>query len=539
VGATLIKSIYRELTRATDALVARHGLSVLLIGLLAFASSVTIGLIQGIPEPRVHDEFSYLLAADTFAQGRLTNPTHPMWVHFESFHIFHQPSYMSKYPPGQGAILALGQLITGYPIVGVWLSMGLMCAAICWMLQAWVPARWALMGGLLALLHPIVGISGSWAQSYWGGAMAATGGALVLGGIRFALKEPHIHCGILTGVGLAILANTRPYEGLLVSNCAVVMLLLGLLRVNKPHWNLIFRRIVLPSVLTGAVTLAWMGYYNLRVTGKVFRLPYQVHQETYGVAPPFVWQEASATPFYRHARIAQFHTITELAFYIEKRTLAGFIQVNIREGFVYFALAINVLIIPLVLVSDRLPCWILRRRWAFAVFVTYTVFTMGLMLESYSNRHYWAPIVALNYYFALQALRFCRPRCRFLPAFTLLAMVSILTFQAFFSVWQKTVNRSEVLSAHVQRANLLARLEQLPGYHAVLVGYGPEQSIHREWVYNGADLDRAKVIWARDMDTSANCQFVNYFKDRNIWRLDVERDGVPVKLNPFPRQTCP
>jgi hypothetical protein len=508
------------------------------IGLLGFAGSAVVGLLVGIAQPKFHDEFSYLLAADTFAHGRLTNPTHPMWVHFESFHIIHQPSYMSKYPPGQGAILALGQLVTGYPIVGVWLSMGLMCAAICWMLQAWVPARWALMGGMLALLHPIFGISGSWAQSYWGGALAGTGGALVLGGIRFALKDPRMYRGILTGIGVAILANTRPYEGLLVSTCAVILLFFGLMRVSEPNRKLIFRRIVLPLVLTGAVTLAWMGYYNLRVTGNVFRLPYQVHQATYGVAPVFVWQEASTTPFYRHTRIGQFHAMTELAFYTEKRSLAGFTQVNIREGFIYFALAINVLVIPLLLVSDRLPCWILRRRWAFAAFVTYTVFTIGLMLESYSNRHYWAPIVALNYYFTLQALRFCRSRCRLLPAFTLLAMVSILTFQAFFSVWQKTVNRSEVLSAHVQRANLLARLEQLPGYHAVLVSYGPQQSIHREWVYNRADLDRAKVIWARDMDPSANCEFINYFKDRNIWRLDVERDGVPVKLSSFPRQSC-
>ena len=64
---------------------------------------------RAVQAPNIHDEFSYLLASDTFAHGRLTNPTPALWHHFEAFYVLLQPTFQSKYGAAQPLFMALGQ----------------------------------------------------------------------------------------------------------------------------------------------------------------------------------------------------------------------------------------------------------------------------------------------------------------------------------------------------------------------------------------------------------------------------------------------
>ena len=184
-----------------------------------------------IPQPFITSDFSFLLAADTFAAGHLTNPTHPMWMHLETLHISLQPTYMSMYFPAQGMVLAAGKVLAGHAWWGVWASVAIMCAAICWMLQAWLPPGWALLGGFLAVVR--LGLFSYWIDSYAGGAVAAIGGALVFGALPRILRGFRARDFFWMALGIVLLANSRPYEGALICVPAVLVLCCYLLANSK------------------------------------------------------------------------------------------------------------------------------------------------------------------------------------------------------------------------------------------------------------------------------------------------------------------
>ena len=200
--------VFRRIERRFAQLARQRNKAVLTVAVVALVAGGAPRLFEGIPRPQQYDEFSYLLGADTFAHGRLTNPTHPMWQHFESFHILQRPTYMSMYPPGQAIILAAGKDLLGHPWYGVWISSAAMCAAICWMLQAWLPPSWALLGGLIAVMR--IATYSYWIESYWGGSVAAFGGALILGAMPRLMRKPNASMALVLALGALIVANTRP-----------------------------------------------------------------------------------------------------------------------------------------------------------------------------------------------------------------------------------------------------------------------------------------------------------------------------------------
>jgi hypothetical protein len=97
---------FARIERLFVPLARRKGLAVATVGLSMFVLRLALLPVYPVPLPFVSDDFGFLLVSDTFAHGRLANPTPAMWTHFESIHITMQPTYMSMYFPGQGPLPA-------------------------------------------------------------------------------------------------------------------------------------------------------------------------------------------------------------------------------------------------------------------------------------------------------------------------------------------------------------------------------------------------------------------------------------------------
>jgi hypothetical protein len=489
-----------------------------LVGVVAFVINAAVSCFIRWPEPYIHDEFSYLLAADTFAHGRITNPTHPMWIHFESFHILQQPTYMSMYPPAQGVTLAVGQVLTGYPLAGSWLSMGFACAALVWMLLAWLPPRWALLGGVIAAIHPL---TLEWAQSYMGGATAMAGGALVLGAFRRLSSEYRPHTAVVMGVGMAILANSRPYEGLVLSATASTALFIWALR-SKTAWRIILKRVVLPLGLVLLPTALAMGYYNFRITGNPLLLPEILGAKTYQVVPIFLWQKPGPTPSYHHEVMKEFYTKFGFENYLAQRTLRGFIERKYAEGSIiaqwYFPLGVAA---PLLM----LP-WILRREpWVRIAVLILGVFIVGLLLSTWSSTRYTAPAFALIWFIWLACLRRVsqwRWRGAAIGACVAFFFIAVYLFAGAMEVKINAAPRFQADKIGVLREQIVSQYIKTGGKYLLVVRYGPKHDYHREIVYNAADIDASPVVWARDMGEAGNRELLDYFSDREAWLIDIE-----------------
>jgi len=503
--------------RAAARLGKRKTCTLITIAAAALVLRLALFWTLPIPVPNAHDEFSYLLAADTYAHGRLTNPPHPLSIYFETFHVLQHPTYQSIYPPAQGAVLALGQVL-GHPWIGVLLSMTCMCAAITWALQGWLPPQWALLGGILVILR--LYLFSYWLESYWGGAVAAIGGALVIGALSRIRRRANWRHALLMGTGAALLATSRPFEGFIFCIPPFAMLAVWLVRCPA-HLRPASRwQILLPLFCVLGLTAAFIAYYNWRVTGHALLFPHILNQRQYETGSPFVWGSSYPPRHFSNPQFEVFYNVaTKVVYPIPLLKLFRRTWFSWHEFYVGSVLWIPLLALP----------WTLRDRRTRLLLIQTVLCVLGLLTIIWFFPHYAAPMTATVFAILMQSMRHLRRwTIKGRAAGILLSRVVVLLVLARAAIY--TVRPPAMQEAWSRdRARIVHELEATTSDHLVLVRFGPRHNVHNDWVWNAADIDHSRIVWAREIPGVDRQPLLDYFRGRKVWVIEPDTEPPHLK----------
>lgn len=515
-------------------------------GVAAFLVAAAVWLRVGA-YPNIHDDFGNLLVADTLLHGRLSNPTPPSHELLQTFHVLVEPTYAAKFPIGPGALMALGQLIFGAWHTGMWMAAGLAAMAVTWMLMGAVSARWSWTFGMFVALHPVW--QTGWSQEYTHGWLAVAAMALVLGGLirmeRSGIPAHWSH-GVALALGLVLGMLSRPFEVAIVSS--ILCFLFGVRWIRR-GWvaHAAFWTAWAPAAVILMIGFAVQGVVNASVTGSWLKLPYQLHEEQYGVAPVFVWQ-APHEPALGHRFLEQseFHRGWSMDAYSSAASWTGYWHLmgirlwHLEQHWGWL------------LVAAPLGAMLVRReRWKCAEIGLAALATLCIINAiPWVSPNYIAPLIPAAVLLAAIGVRAgvhayarstnddTRPFRQIRQSMGRVVMFGLLATQGIglvASVRSMDPGPGERNPPwYMQRAQIQHALLAESGNHLVIVRYEPGHNIHHEWVFNGADPTSSRIVWAR-WDAPSTDRLVADYPGRNVWVLDVNRHEALV-MQPYPKK---
>jgi hypothetical protein len=337
----------------------------------------------------------------------------------------------------------------------------------------------------------------------------------------------HPRHAVLLGLGIGVHLLTRPYES--------IFLLAGVILFFVP----VKRRMLKPALWVAATAAAamtpaaaLMAVHNHAMTGRFLTLPYTLSQQQYGVPAAFTFQSAPAprrelTPQQESDYKMQLsyrptgrETITTYLLRLEYRV----------RYYRFFFLAPLYLALPFFFTALRAY----RFVW---VTLTLALFAVGTNFYPFFFTQYVGGVTCLFVLLAVTGLR----RLNREAAWIILALCG-----AHFVFWYgvhvfdaSAVSRSlapfetwdGINHANPSRRIAVNRmLAAQPGQQLVIVRYTPQHVFQDEWVYNDADIDAARVVWARDLGDEDE-KLLRYYPGRTAWLL--EPDAQPPRLTPY------
>ncbi|HTX34912.1 MAG TPA: hypothetical protein VME43_07820 [Bryobacteraceae bacterium] len=535
---------------AADRLAQRTLWSMLLLAALPVALRLLLLPNHPAPTPDIYDEFGHLLVADTLRHWRLANPPLALSQFFETFFVLQRPTYSSIYPLGQGLILAIGWSLFGHPWAGVLLATAAFCALCYWMLRAWTTPGWALGGGFLAVFE--FGPLSQWMNSYWGGAFAAAAGCLVFGALPRLRANGRLRDAALLGAGIGLHLLIRPYESIFLVLAVALYFAPLAWRAKEARDRKVARRLmrlcavaalaVLPAVV---LTLA----QDKAVTGRWTTLPEALSMYQYGVPSaltfepnPVPHRELTPQQAMDYKMQLSFHgpTTDTPATYFER------LEYRIRFYRFFFLPPLYLaLVVYVATVREYRFAWVLG---------TLALFALGVNFFPAFQVHYLAACTCLFVLVSVVGLeRLSRVTVRGQAAGAEAAGILVLLCVVHFGLWygvhlfeNSAVSRAlrpyETWDAinhgnPERRVFVKEALDQMPGRLLVFVRYAPQHIFQDEWVYNGADIDRQRVIWARDLGAQEDLKLIASYPGRTL--LLLEPDARTPQLSAYEPELQP
>ncbi len=518
-------------------LARRPGLCMLILAALPVALRLALLAHHPVPTPDVYDEFSHLLVADTLRHWRLANPPHAMSQFFETFFVLQEPTYSSIYPLGQGLALAIGWTLFGLPWAGVLLAVAAFCSLCYWMLRGWTTPGWALLGGLLAVIE--FGPLNQWTNSYWGGSLAAAAGCLIFGALPRLRQHGRTRDAVLLGAGLGLHVLIRQYESVFLLLAGALYFLPDLRRglQVRPH-----ARLAAAAALALLPALLLTGLQNHAVTGSWTALPEALSQQQYGVPAALTFQ-ADPQPHRALTPQQAADYKMQLAFHQGPETPASFflrLEYRVRYYRFFFLPA---LYLAAAAFLTRL------REYRFAwVALTLAIFALGTNFFPAFQSHYSAGVTCLFILVAVAGLeQIGRVVIRSHPVGEEAVGLIVLLCFAHFLFWygmhaidttdfSMTARQYETWDGlnhrnPARRRAVAQELARVPGKILVFVRYLPQHMFQDEWVYNAADIDDARIVWARDLGAAENEKLLRYYPDRAAVLLEPDRQ--PMRLETY------
>jgi hypothetical protein len=262
------------------------------------------------------------------------------------------------------------------------------------------------------------------------------------------------------------------------------------------------------------------------------------------MAPYYIWQKQRPEPAYRHPGMRRFYYDSEMKVYYKVHSWGLFLPVTLMKVFTTIMFFGGIALLP--------PLIMLRRAFhdrRIRFLVLSVLFLMaGMLIEIYLIPHYLAPFTAAFYAIGLQAMRHLRvwspgnkPMGKTLVRLTVTVCCLLAAARAFSKPLGFEIPEWPASSWSggwygpdhygTERAGIETRLEQLPGKQLVLVRPSTKRDPLDQWVYNQADIDASKVVWANDMDATNNLELMHYYPDRKVWLIQM--DTEPATVSPY------